>query len=653
MTNYFFRIIANDVELDTFQDEQVTVSNNSTGLFDIDKLPSDFTRTVTIPGSKKNNAFFEHNYDIDIDAPFLFQESQKVECYIDISGYLLVQGYLQLNAINVVNNKVESYDISLFGSLSNFSRDLQTNFLTDISGLADYNHTASYDAITGSWGGHLFNGDIVYPLADYGKGFFYQASAQPGQYGIDTSEGGLTTQDFKPAIRVKKVVDKIFEEFGYTYTSSFFNQPMWDNIYMLCDNNKQYAVFDGVDLETYGKVQISPISGSTTDIVLNTATYTQLEFDNIESDDSNVMTANSTYNLAANDVLSGNIKLQMQISGSTTGGNLGYPELTVAMVSSSGLDEEMNVDEINKFLRETYTQLDAIGDKSYTLEETWINTTPTVVKEGVYQFKAKYSIVGGSDFNITIAKDGNTESYISVDSLRFAADWRIMEIPQNMPFGDSGITCLDFIKGLQKKYNLVITPSKLNVNQFEIETFNTWYKSGDTKDLTQFIKMDKTLKVTPANNLAVNELEFTDTLGKDYLARNFNDINLRKYGASIYKDTQNQFSQGKTSVMPVFSSSPLRYITGTGGTGTGGTIFYPQAITYNNSKFPICNDDRFLGTAYISSSRGYLLLGDVLYWDAQGTLPLRYYYLVRDNTNGNIWILNTSTGQIIGAGSPC
>jgi len=281
MTNYFFRVIANDIELDTFQDEQVTVSNNSTGLFDIDKLPSDFTRELTLPGSTKNNAFFQHAYDIDIDTPFLFQESQKVECYIDISGYLLVQGYLQLNSINVVNNKVESYDISLFGSLSNFSRDLSQNFLTDIGGLDVYNHTASYDNITDSWDYNLFSGDIVYPLVDYGRGFFYQSSAQPGQYGIDTRNGALTVQDFKPSIRVKAVLDKMFEEFGYTYTSSFFDSDFFQNIYMICDREKQFAVFDNIDLETYGKVKIAPTSGSSSDFVLNTSTYTQLVFDTI------------------------------------------------------------------------------------------------------------------------------------------------------------------------------------------------------------------------------------------------------------------------------------------------------------------------------------------------------------------------------------
>jgi hypothetical protein len=646
MTNYFFKVVANGIELDTFTDEQVLVSNNSTGLFDIDKLPADFTRQLTIPGSKKNNSFFQHAYDIDIDTPFLFQESEKVACYIDISGYLVVQGYLQLNKINVINNKVESYDISLYGSLSNFSRDLQKNNLTDITGLDVYNHTASYQNITGSWDGNLFGGDIVYPLADYGFEFKYQSSALPGQFGIDTDQGSLNVQDFKPAIRVKKVVDKIFEEFGYTYTSSFFAQPMWDDIYMLCDRGKQYPIFDGVDLDGYGQVKIAPTSGSTTDIVLNTSTYTLLNFDTTDFDPSFAMGPNATYNLPINSLFQGDVKLNIYISGSSTG-DIGYPQIQLGGYSV-GLDStfELGVEEINKYLRETYSQLDKIGEKTYTLEETWLFVPVGIPPAGDWQFKAKYSVVGTGDFDITIAKDGNTESYITVDRVNFAADYRVMEIAQNMPFGENGITCLDFIRGLQRKYNLVITPSKINVNQFEIETFNDWYKSGNTKDLTQFIKMDKQLKVVPANTLAVNELEFTDSLGKDYLGRNFNDLNNRIYGASTFIDSTNQFSQGKIDVETTFSSSPLRYIEGTGGTG-GSTppTAYAHAIVYNNSLGPICDYGSFPGTAFKSTS-GPIAFGDQLFKDSALTIPWRWYFYIQDVSNGKIYLMNRDTGVV-------
>ena len=347
--------------------------------------------------------------------------------------------------------------------------------------------------------------------------------------------------------------------------------------------------------------------------------------------------------------LQGNIKLNFQVSGSTTGGNLGHPQLRVAMQSGSGTYYEFEVDEINRYLRETYSQLEAIGEKSYTLEETWVTDPPTNLPTGSYKFWARYEITGSGDFNITVAPDGNTESQIEVTQIDFAADYLTMQIPQNMPFGESGITCLDFIKGLQKKFNLVITPSKTRANHFEIETFNDWYKSGDVKDLSQHIKIDKNLKVTPANTLAVNELEFTDTLGKDYLARNFNDLNNRTYGASIYRDTSNQFSQGKIDVQPVFSSSPLRYIQGTGGTESstppGGTS-YPHSIIYNQSATYICNNGIFTGVAYTNSS-GPLSVSQVLYWDSNLTSPLRYYAAVKDISTGDVWAVDTSTGRIL------
>ena len=53
-----FKLVANNVILDLFADEEMLVSNNVTGLFDLGALPSDFTRTITLPGTKINNHFF-------------------------------------------------------------------------------------------------------------------------------------------------------------------------------------------------------------------------------------------------------------------------------------------------------------------------------------------------------------------------------------------------------------------------------------------------------------------------------------------------------------------------------------------------------------------------------------------------------------------
>ena len=263
---FTFRLMASGSngfqQLDTFDDEDIKLSNNVTGLFDIGVLPSDFTRQITLPGSKVNDAFFDHVYDISITDPYLFATNVKVAAYFDFDSIYLSSGYIQLNKINVRANKfVESYEITMYGTLSSFGRDINRFFLTDLSSLSQYNHTASYNNITSSWSGNLFGGDLVYPLAEYGGGYRF-TSGQYELFGMDDINGALSVQNFKPAIRVKPVLDAIFIEAGYTYSSSFMNQAFVDDVYMVCNNSLKYPEFSDVNLETYGKIKISAISGS-------------------------------------------------------------------------------------------------------------------------------------------------------------------------------------------------------------------------------------------------------------------------------------------------------------------------------------------------------------------------------------------------------
>ncbi|NDA95773.1 MAG: hypothetical protein EBY03_06555 [Actinobacteria bacterium] len=218
--------------LDTFKDEEIKVSNNILDLFDLGEIPGTFTQTITLPGTKTNNAFFEHYYDISVYEPDLFNTNQKVQAYLDFDSFYLVNGFLQLKKVSVIENKfVDSYEVELFGVVSSFSVDTRASFLTDITSLSTYNHTSSLANITSSWNYNLFNGDIVYPLAEYGQKMVY-ATQTPG-YGIDEKSGSLSVQDFKPAIRIKKVWDAIFDQFGYTYTGSFFQQDWLNNVYLL------------------------------------------------------------------------------------------------------------------------------------------------------------------------------------------------------------------------------------------------------------------------------------------------------------------------------------------------------------------------------------------------------------------------------------
>jgi hypothetical protein len=637
---FTFRLIANGTQLDIFADEDIKLSNNVTGLFDLGVLPSDFTRQITLPGTKVNNAFFEHVYDISIDNPFLFATNVKVPAYFDFDSIYLSEGYLQLNKVNLLANKfIESYEVTIYGTLSSFGRDINRNYLTDLTSLAQYNHTASYDNISSSWSGNLFNGDIVYPLADYGTG--YQFAAGDFQtFGINDVDGALTVQNFKPAIRVKAVLDAIFEEAGYTYTSSFLNQPFVNDLYMVCNHSLKYPEFQGVDLETYGKIKVGAISGSNmTDVNLPANTFVSLPWSNALSDPQGFWNNNS-YRVERTTNIDGVLNLNLNVSCSVNN--------MPGTLSANGTFQ-LQMFETGSSTAEGLTALQSyilFFDELQQSRTGGINTTYELqtqfklfdIPAGTYYFQIKQRPNFASPTEqpvVTLDPNSTTKSYIQIRQVNQAADGRVMDIPSNMPFGTNGIKQIDFITGLQKKFNLVIYPNKTKSNEFIIETFNDWYNRGEVRDFNKYINLDEKIEVIPANNLAVNELNFGDTLDTDYISQQFSKAANREFGKTYYVDTQNFFSQGKFEVKTVFAADPLTRIAGTGLSGSVAGL-NPPVVSYYwsignaawDNSYEACNNTYYYpGVVYSAESSPYTVT--TFYYDSDLTLPFE--------GGGNFW----------------
>ena len=563
--DFSFKLVANGTQLDLFKDEAILLSDNVTGLFDLGILPSDFTRQITLPGTKINNAFFEHVYDISIESPFLFETNVKVPCFFDFDSIYLADGYLQLNKVNVIANKfIDSYEVTIYGGLSSFARDINRVYLTDLtSSLAQYNHTASLQNITASWEGNLFGGDIVYPLADYGHVFEYSPETQI--LGIDSPQGAITVQQFKPSIRLKAVWDAIFEQFGYTYTSSFMEESFVSNIYLVCNNALKFPIFQDIDLETYGLCKFAPLSGSgQTDLFLTSGSDNALPWFKIDSNPGGNLSSQLDYTIDFNSKLRGDLRLNFEISSSAVVGN-GVPQFDL-VIKSTTTSSISPLTEINQIMDQVYNYNNTqTRTQVFTLNTQWASQ---VLPSGSYTFNIRYNAFGDNNFSIFLNPNGSTDSYLSVTAVNQGGDGDVMNIANNMPFGTTGIKLIDFITAVQRKFNLVIYPSKTKQREFVVETFNNWYKRGKVKDFNQYINLDEMIEVIPANNLAVNELNFGDTLDKDYVSQEFNNLANREYGKTYFVDTQNFFSQGKFEVQSGFSSSPLVPIPGTGASGS-------------------------------------------------------------------------------------
>lgn len=571
-----FKLVSNGQILDIFADEQIKISNNITQLFDLGSIPADFTRTITLPGTKVNNAFFEHYYDISVANPLTFGSNNKVPAYLDFDGIYIANGYLQLNKVNVYQNKfIDSYEVTVYGATSSFSKDANQSFLTDLSSLRSYNHTASLDNIIASWSGSLYNGDIIYPLADYGSALSFNSQEK---IPMSVSSGSLTVQDFKPAIRIKKVWDAIFDTFGYSYTSSFWNQPWLDNVYMVLNNDLSFIQTSGsffgtssVNLQTYGQFRILPISGSTgTNLSGSHDTSIPLNWNNFEKFDGQLTTGSVAplYSVDNPTKLNGTINLQYLVTKDKPGSGIGVPQFTLQFVDANNTASkyETSLDVINDYMVNVYfTQTTTPTSQSYEAAQTF---TTLAIPSGSYYPAIKQTVFGVDNFGVTYSTNQNPTSYLAIDKVKQAGDYKIIDIPSNMPYGQNGIKLVDFIKAVQKKFNLVFYANNTKDGQFICETFDDWYKRGSVKDFNKYIDLNQKIEVIPANNLAVNKLTFGDSLDSDYLSQQFSKANNRPYGDAYYIDTTNYFSQGEFKILSGFASTPLGYIAGTGQSGS-------------------------------------------------------------------------------------
>ena len=572
---YKFRLVAGSgsyadkIQLDLFADEEIKISNNITDLFDIGAVPGTFTRTITLPGTKKNNAFFQQYYDISVQEPDLFSTNQKIEAYLDFDGIYLVNGYLQLQKVSVFENKfVDSYEINIFGIVSNFSIDAKRHYLTDLTNLNVYNHTASIANISASWQGDLFDGQIVYALTDSGTGIYY--SLTQDFLGIDDNEGSLSVQNFKPAIKLKTVWDGIFDYLGYTYTGSFWNEPFLDDAYLILNNYLKYPVVQQYNLETLGVAKATTATGSFQNYSLVNSTYAGFPMNSKEYDYSNIFTLGNPLRitLPKASTLDATMNLVLRVTN-TGGAGSGAPAFYLKYVNAdtSAIINTQTLAPVNNYFTKLYQSRTTTVTETFELPFDFrLPFLPANVPIDVY---IQYIPQGVNNFSVALnPADAKTGCSLQVKSLNQGADFEVMDIASNMPYGTSGILLIDFIRGVQKKFNLVIYEDKAVPRQFKVDTFNTWYKEGEYKNFNQYINLNEKIEFVPANSLAVNKLNFTDTQDTDYVSTVWQRTYNRTFGQAVLVDTGSYYSQGEFNVKSTLASGPLTVIPGSTASGS-------------------------------------------------------------------------------------
>ncbi len=176
---------------------------------------ADFSKTITLPASKKINKIFEHIFDVNTDLQ-TFNPNLRTDVIYLVNGEVQLDGYLQLKSVKNKDGLIV-YECVIIGRIGNFFTELQEQELTDLD-MSSLNHSYTKANQVATWNLPLTT-DYVYPMVNYDINYA----------GMGFSEEWTVT-DFFPAIKVKKYIDAIFSSIGYTFTSTFFNSSYFNTL---------------------------------------------------------------------------------------------------------------------------------------------------------------------------------------------------------------------------------------------------------------------------------------------------------------------------------------------------------------------------------------------------------------------------------------
>jgi hypothetical protein len=510
--------------LDLYTDIPIKLNKSFAELQDIAKKNTDYTIGLTIPGSKKNNRFFENFFNVDASSLY-FDATKRNNCDVLLGDEPLFRGYLKLNKVSVLNSKIE-YDVTLYSTIANLFGAIGNNLLSDLD-FNDpeypFNHYFNLSRVTEKFNLTNFSRDdekpypYFYPVVHNGYEYtsgttanlsgdtltqtrYYTSTnstagtlnsyATPAaawadgnkQYFFNSPTQGLRDNQLKPSMNVWSLFQLIFKSQGYTIKSNFFNTPWMKSLYMYGYFSSEATKFsykiNNIDEFPYNGIEIIPfVTGDTLNLFV--------------------------------------CKL-----------NTGVPAFCLS---------DINVTVTTEYPYEPIQYYNTVTIKAYTTGstislggDTYIETTSQQVQ--ISPGPIKY-------FPVPV---GQSVPYQDGDYVEFQ---KVI---------DPVIKQIDLIGSIAKKFNLVFISNPDNPIEIQIEPYDFYVGTGEIYDWTDKLSYDKGWSVEPALNFVESQLTLTDQDDNDDGNKRFKDRNNRTYGVNIVFN-QTDFKSQEKKIDTIFS----------------------------------------------------------------------------------------------------
>jgi len=480
-------------ELDLYDNVPLPINKSIIDIQNIAERKSDFTKTITLPGTHNNNDIFSNIFNLARSvsntntynfAPD-FNPNLKANAILYKNGIAMIDGYLQLTNINVLDDYQIEYEIVIIGKTANLFQDLGDKKLNQLN-LSAYNHTWNYSNIAASW------------IPNYTLGYYYGLI----DLGLSNNQKGYYTINWKPQIFLRTIIEQIFKDAGYRIQSSFLTSGHFNKLVVPCTQNKLLLSEAQVTANTFEADRItdsSPISftfGGSASVPFNNVIQntTPLGYDNTTFSFTVQKSAKYKYGCSIiSQCSNGNFffNYEIQRTRPSTGVTTNMFSSVTQQYDNSLVSPSIRT---SNFSTEFYCEAgDIIVVKYFTLRFASISTA-------IVKFNS------GSFFN------GVIDSEIAVGDMMLLSNCLPNDIKQT-----------DFLVSVINLFNLYIEPNPLDPKKLIIEPRDQFYLE-EIVDLTNKIDMSKPIQIRPLSELRFKEYNYQmaidkDAANNDYLLR--------------------------------------------------------------------------------------------------------------------------------------
>ncbi len=191
------RIETGGIVLDLFQDESVELELSVNNVRDIGKIYAPISKTFTVPASDRNNQYFKHYYDVNVDGGFNAYVRTPAQLFVDSEQ--IFAGYLELIDCIIENDEPKQYEILVASAAPSLAKTLEAKKIDalNLPNVTDVPYTIS--EIAASWSG---DSDIRFGLVDR-RGLLNG----DGSFSALSSGDPVYEADFMPYMRLPTIVN--------------------------------------------------------------------------------------------------------------------------------------------------------------------------------------------------------------------------------------------------------------------------------------------------------------------------------------------------------------------------------------------------------------------------------------------------------------